>query len=508
MQISKRLVGIHPDKVLGALQQHIDAGHEKSALQAIPDLQLQHPQFHNELEQQKARLSAKLIEGVKVLDRKTAEVFRCVNCGGGLARQNPESTHVICQYCGCDAEHPATNIHLERWNKALDLESNFTIGDFFQYNNQRWQAIGVQLFSGRVREYDSEDGWETNFSRYTTWWMLNETRELAWLVDDGSDRYWSEKFIPEKPAVPDSKDKNYEHGIWKLEFAAGEFSYQPKLGEAHQSAESPRLRKMPITPGGKSVGFYTGVESRLDKNDKVKEIEFIRSREIPDSEMFTALGKDLELTDIKRWRNSIRALIVSLPLLLAVAFYLNRGGEAVTQSVDLNTASTDVQMQSIEVKEAGTMMQLTAAVNAINNNSWLGINFALQNSEGEPQYDKYLEFWRESGRDSDGAWQESKRSIKWHVRIDEPGTYQTVVSFEPASTTTKTQLRLESEPNRTSSTPFLFGGVAGFLFMMLFRSKLSSVTAVAASIAVKLKRRFEPGGKPKRERKTAKEQWS
>ena len=69
MHISKRLVGMHPDKVLGALQNHIDAGHEKSALQAIPDLQLQHPQFHNELEQTKARLSAKLVEGVKVLDR-------------------------------------------------------------------------------------------------------------------------------------------------------------------------------------------------------------------------------------------------------------------------------------------------------------------------------------------------------------------------------------------------------------------------------------------------------
>ena len=229
---------MHPDKVLGVLQQHIDAGHERSALQAIPDLQLQHPQFHDELEQQKARLSARLVDGVKVLDRDTAEVFRCVNCGGGLARQNPESKQVICQYCGCDAMHPAHDVLLERWNEALDLESNFTIGDFFQFDNRRWQAIGVQLFSGQLREFDDEDEkWESNNAYYTSWWMLNEDRELAWLIDDGTCRYWAEKFIPKDPFNPDQSDKRYEHGQWKLEFAAGEFSYQPKQGERHDSAE-------------------------------------------------------------------------------------------------------------------------------------------------------------------------------------------------------------------------------------------------------------------------------
>ncbi len=509
MQISKRLVGMHPDKVLGALQQHIDAGHDKSALQAIPDLQLQHPQFHNELEQQKARISARLIKGVKVLDRKSAEVFRCVNCGGGLARQNPESTHVICHYCGCDAEHPANDIHLERWNKAIDLESNFTIGDFFQYNDQRWQAIGVQLYSGRIREHDSEDGWETNYARYTSWWMLNERRELAWLVDDGSSRYWADKYVPEKPSTPVSSDKNYEHGQWKLEFAAGEFSYQPKSGEQHHTAERVARMHMPVRPGGRKLSYYTSVETRLDDNDKPKEIEFIRSRKISNAEMFTGLGKDLELTDIKRWRNSIVALISALPLLIGVAIYLNRGGESVTETVDITAASSEVQMQPIKVDEAGTMLQMNAVVRSLANNSWVGVNFSLSNSDGESIYQKYLEFWRESGRDSDGPWQESKRSIEWHVRVDEPDTYQAVISMEPASTTRQTTFALTTEPNRTALTPFLLAGFFGVMMMMVFRSKLSSVTAVAASIAVKLKRRFDPNGKPKRESQGKhKEQWS
>ena len=499
MHISKRLVGMHPDKVLGALQNHIDAGHEKSALQAIPDLQLQHPQFHNELEQTKARLSAKLVEGVKVLDRSAAEVFRCVNCGGGLSRQHPESTHVICQYCGCNAEHPAQNIHLERWNKALDLESNFTVGDFFEIDGQRWQSIGVQLFSGRVREY-GEDGWEKNFSRYTSWWMLNERRELAWLVDDGKKRYWADKYIPEKPMTPESSDKKYEHGVWKLEFAAGEFSYQPVPGEKLITAEKARRVSMPVRPGGKSHSYYTSVETRLDANDKPKEIEFTRSRIISNEDMLAGLGKSTESIDLKRWKHSIFGLIAALPLLVGLSLYFNKGGEEIVKSVELNSQSTDVQLQPLKVDSAGTMIEMAARINKIEVNTWIGVDLLLENSDGEVIYDKYLEFWRESGFDSDGRWEESLSSISWHLRVDEPDTYQAVVSVDPASTQPATSFQLKAEPNRAPVAPFIMAGFVSLFLMMLCRSKLSSVVSGAASIAVKLRRRFEPGGKPKKER--------
>lgn len=496
---------MHPDKVLGALQNHIDAGHEKSALQAIPDLQLQHPQFHNELEQTKARLSARLLEGVKVLDRRAAEVFRCVNCGGGLSRQHPESTHVICQYCGCDAEHPAQNIHLERWNTALDLESNFTVGDFFEFDDQRWQAIGVQLFSGNVREYD-EGAWESGYARYTSWWMLNERRELAWLVDDGSTRYWADKYIPEKPSLPETSDVKYEHGKWKLEFAAGEFSYQPVFGERHTSAEKSRKESMLARPGGKTHSYYTSAEVRLDADNNPKEVEFVRSRAISNDDMLAGLGRSAEFSDLRRWKNSIIALLAALPLLLGVNLYLNKGGEEVIKAVNLNTQSTGVEVQTLEVVDAGTTFELSAGINRIQGNSWMGVNFSLLKSDGESVYDKYLEFWRESGYDSDGRWVESLRNITWHVRVDEPDTYKAVVSVEPASTHREARFRLKSEPNRTSITPFFLAGFFSIFMVMLCRSKISSIASVAASIAVKLKRRFEPDGKPKKQIQ-AREPW-
>ncbi len=495
MQLSRRLAKLHPDKLLNTLQQHIAAGHEQAALQAIPDLQLRHPGFHNELEVVKQQLSDKLLDDVKVLNRDRAVVFRCLNCGSGLAKQSPETVHVICHYCGCDAQHPATDIALERWNNSIDLEANFTIGDFFTFEGKRWQAVGVQLFSGRVREYDSEDGWESSYSRYTNWWMLNEQRELAWLIDDGHRRYWSEKYIPQNPELPDDKNKQFEHGSWTLEFAAGEFSYQPRQGERHNSAESrhsvPGKRKAKADDknerGAKPTvnRYFNSVESRL-ADGEISEIEFFRSRMIPHETILLGLNKATELTDSKRWQRTMRTLLFALPMLAAAFLYFNRGGERVTETVALSNADKQVAVLNLPSVPQGQVLQMRGAIRGLPNNSWFGVDVTLLDSDNEEVYAKYLEFWRESGVDSDGPWSESKRSISWFVRIDEPDTYQVVIDGDAGSTAPDADFSLSVEPNRVSSTPFIVAAFLTFLTFMLSRSKASSIRAGGASIGLRL----------------------
>lgn len=494
MQTAERLASIHPDKLLGTLQSHIDDGHEQSALQAIPDLQLSHPQFHNELEELKNKLTDKLVDGVKVINPESAEVFRCVNCGGGLAKQCRDTVHVICHYCGCDAEHPATDKALDRWNQSLDLEANFTIGDFFTYADVQWQAVGVQLFSGRVREYDNEDGWETSYSRYTNWWMLNAQRELAWLIDDGSRRYWAEKYIPQNPSVPEAKDRSFEHGDWELEFAAGEFSYQPQFKEKHSSAEDRKSRALPGKDASPSKQrYYTSVESRINEQGQVTEIEFIKSRMIPHAEMLGGLGKDAALTDRNRWSNTMRGLFVALPLLAVSAFMLNRGGDQTLESVAMAKNDKQVVMQEIKVEKPGQLIKLRGSIVGLNKNSWFGVDVGLKSSDNETVYSKYLEFWRESGFDSDGAWSEADLSSSWYIRVDEPDTYRVVIDGDEQSTNPTADFRLHTEPNKTSVTPFILAGVFSLFLIMMCRSKMGSLSAAASSIALKLNKRMGDG---------------
>ncbi len=484
---------MHPDKLLGTLQAHIDDGHEQSALQAIPDLQLSHPQFHNELDAIKRKLTDKLLDDVKVINPESAEIFRCVNCGGGLTKQGRNTVHVICHYCGCDAEHPAADKALDRWNKSLDLESNFTIGDFFTYKGAQWQAVGVQLFSGRVREYNSEDGWETSFSRYTSWWMLNKQRELAWLVDDGSRRYWAEKYIPEKPAVPESKDRSFEHGEWQLEFAAGEFSYQPRHKEQHHSAESSASRALPSASQGQAASrqrYYTSVESRLDEKGRVSEIEFVKSSMIPHADMLKGLGKDVALNDRNRWSNTMRGLLVALPLLAASAFMLNRGGEQTLETIALSKNDKQVVMQQISVDKPGQLIKLRGSIAGLNNNSWFGVEVGLQSSDNEYIYSKYLEFWRETGVDSDGRWSEAILNASWYIRVDKADTYTVVIDGDEQSTSQTADFRLHMEPNKASITPFILAGFFSLFLVMMCRSKMGSLSAAASSIALKLNKRY------------------
>jgi hypothetical protein len=489
MQLNRRLADIHEDKLLSTLQAHIDDGHEQAALQAIPDLQLRHPAFDNELTEIKQKLSDKLAAEVKVLDGNTAEVFRCVNCGGGLSRQSADTVHVICQYCGCDAEHPAQDMALERWNNALDLEANFTIGDFFTYEGRRWQAVGVQLFSGRVREYDSEDGWESSWSRYTSWWMLNEQRELAWLIDDGRRRYWADKHLPDNPALPDSKDRQYEHGEWTLEFAAGEFTYQPMQQERHNSAESSTTRRLTSEGANTAHRYYSSVESRLDEHGETVEIEFFRSRMIPHDEMLEGLGKDSAKQDHRRWRNTMYGILLALPLLAAAVMYLNRGGEVIGNTVAIASNDKAVFVQTLDASDVGQLYRVRGSLKGIRDNSWFGVDVGMMNSDDEYIYNKYIEFWRESGRDSDGPWSEASLSTSWIIRIDEPGVYRFVIDADEASTNASADFSIELEPNRTSTMPFILAAALTFGLMLVSRSKMESVSAAAASIALKLQPR-------------------
>ena len=214
-----------------------------------------------------------------------------------------------------------------------------------------------------------------------------------------------------------------------------------------------------------------------------------------------ALGKAGELTDAKRWQHSILGFLLVLPLLLASALYFNRGGDAVSQSVELNTSSSNVPMQAVQVADPGTMLEFNATLNQIRDNSWMGVDFGLENSDGELIYTKYLEYWRESGFDSDGKWSESKRRFTWFTRVDSADTYKIVVSAEPTSSNKQGKLTVEVEPNKASLNPWLIGGGLSLVLVFLCRAKISAMQAVASSIAVKLRKRFDPSRKKNKKTK-------
>ena len=182
-------------------------------------------------------------------------------------------------------------------------------------------------------------------------------------------------------------------------------------------------------------------------------------------------------------------ILLALPLLAAAVMYLNRGGEVIGNTVAIASNDKAVFVQTLDASDVGQLYRVRGSLKGIRDNSWFGVDVGMMNSDDEYIYNKYIEFWRESGRDSDGPWSEASLSTSWIIRIDEPGVYRFVIDADEASTNASADFSIELEPNRTSTMPFILAAALTFGLMLVSRSKMESVSAAAASIALKLQPR-------------------
>ena len=139
------------------------------------------------------------------------KVEPCKNCGSTLKQYNPNSDVIICDHCGTSTadENPAKTTS----DKAYQVPENplLKLHETFEYHSATWQIIGCICYQGNVREWDSEDDvWETNPWKYNSWWVMNEAREIAWVVHDSTGYKWSSKTTL-KSRIPEN-DRSYEKG--------------------------------------------------------------------------------------------------------------------------------------------------------------------------------------------------------------------------------------------------------------------------------------------------------
>ena len=517
MQLLESLRQLHPEKLPGVIEQHIRDGDSNSVRQALPSLIHQHPHLSAQLKGIAERLrqppaadntarqnaddvtsardgindkSKNDVAAIETISGDHAQVFACGNCGGTVSKQHPNSQHVICHYCGCDAIHPPAS-GLARWHQLLDARSRFTIGSLFNYKNRRWQVIGVQCYRGTIREWDSEDkDWETNSYNFTLWWMLNEQRELAWISDYGKWRYWSQKFIPFKPQMPGSDDRTVEHGKWELAFAAGEFSYMPYDGEQRESREYTRSPKGLDAPKMQSSKYSYSVETGMDENGIPEEIEFIRSSKLSNAQVLAGMGSAKLLETVKRWSATSNIFIGTVAALLIGYFALS----AMFQSSTVLTGTTQArvaaptQIGTLDVKEAGESYSIELASARFTANRYIELILDIEDSDDVWAGGAEVEFWRETGRDSDGSWDESDYRATQQFRFEQPGSY--LLTLTPGET------NLESIPSFTATVrshpnpvmPFIVAGLATLAFAVVSRMRSRSRAASGASITARLRR--------------------
>ena len=506
MLLVDSLSELHPDKLLDVLKRHIDDGRAPEVRQAIPYLSQQHPQLRDTLTNLLPSLEPGE-NGPDMISGAAGVAISCTNCGGTVTRQSPDTTMVICLYCGCNAEQENPT-GLSQWKGKIDTQADFSIGSFFTFREERWQATGVQKYSGKILEWDSEDStWLSTNSRFTLWWMLNEQRELAWLSDQGNKRYWSEPYVPNQPGIPEPKNKKIEYGDWTLDFAAGEFSYHPQPQAKRKTWEFLRTPKQEQSKDSTGSRYSYTTEASLNEAGNPSEIEFFRSIEIADSDVLRGLGSKIFLATVNRWRLTGLLFFAAAALTLLSAFIVN----SITTSEHLLEVQTvfgnadEQPLGDITIEKTGVVLQFQAHLNSgLEANRWTELEIELEDSDGVYAGGYYVEFWRETGYD-DGPWDESDYRISRNLRIDEPGTYSItgLIGATNAAYPFSVTLRVISNP--TSIEPFLVAIVAGIIggILSFVRSKklANSRSSLGGRLAPRRGKRKNHGASKHRSKK-------
>ena len=392
-------------------------------------------------------MSASAFEPVKVEP--------CQNCGFPMKQFNPNSMMMTCESCGTrtgDSQPPA-------YIPQVPLNPLFKLHESFDYRGDIWQVIGCQSYRGTVTEWDSEDdAWETTPWSYHSWWVINAARELAWVVQDKTGYYWSRK-AKVTTGIPDN-NPSYEVGDWTLVSTVGEFSYFPAENEEIRSYER----------DGRSL------EVLLDEQGNNKEIEAFTSQPIDNMDLLRGFGSFEALNGIKRVSTVLKVAIACIICLVLGYFGMislesklldiptsNYTQASLNKSVDLGTISLD----------SSSLVEFSFQSSRQGRDGVFDADLVIKDSDNTLITELPVEFWRESGRDSDGPWTEDQFGSSPRIKLPAGTNYQ--LSLVPSAMTTWTEINVRGTVTRNvvSTLPIILAVLFLVLLVILVARKKS-----------------------------------
>lgn len=376
-------------------------------------------------------------------------VVNCKNCGFPMRQYNPNSMMMVCESCGT-----RTGEHRQPPTYKPELPNNplFKLHAFFETEGTTWQVIGCQSYAGYTEEWDKEDSaWERTPWNYHTWWVINEARELAWIVQDKTGYSWSRK-TKIVSGIPEG-DISYEVGHWSLLSAVGEFSYRP--AEDEQVITYERNRQ--------------SLEILLDENGNNKEIEAFIATPIPPLDLLVAFEKTEAISALTRAGLAIKTALVSI-LLLVIGFFGLQIFEETLMSIPKTTVTArsikqPIDLGSFSLSKKGLVEFSVNAPIGQRNGSFEG-DLVVKDSDNATVAEVEVSLWRESGWDSDGSWTESQSANAPRIVLPAADRYQ--LSLVPSKLTQWSQLNISGKVNRNvvSLLPVIIGGIVAVLLTL------------------------------------------
>ena len=386
------------------------------------------------------------------------KVEPCKNCGSTLKQYNPNSDVIICDHCGTSTTDE--NTAKTTSDKAYQVPENplLKLHETFEYDSATWQIIGCICYQGNVREWDSEDDvWETNPWKYNSWWVMNEAREIAWIVHDSTGYKWSSKTTLTS-RIPEN-DRSYEKGSWEIVSAVGEFSYFPTIG-------------------GTSTTYERGtssIEILLDSQGNKKEVEAFINTPIKPLDLFEAFNKTELLADLKRGKLA-RKIIFASALCLLVGYFLLTLRSETLLNVSTETTRSTWPFKLIPLGEISldkkSLLQFSFKASLPRGNGNFDADLIIEDAENRVVSALPVNFWRVSGRDSDGPWVETTKSVSSSLNLPQNKKYR--LTLKPSDLKQWKSISIKGSIKKNTASPFpMYVGILllGLLLLLQYVSQ-------------------------------------
>ncbi|NDJ85900.1 MAG: DUF4178 domain-containing protein [Chloroflexi bacterium] len=396
--------------------------------------------------------------------RSALKQLQCPNCGSPVDQHHPGTQTIVCETCG-------SHLGIGMGEPAM-LGEGTTLGrppkpikpgDVFALMGVSYIVLGRVDYEG-WDSANSSDRW-----RWTEWLLGAEDGRMLWLsYDDEAGFVLFRKIRIRAPFNPQTSAHlpidNQRSAIVKERYPArilgakGELTWQAKAGDQLNMVEG------------------AGMGKRYSLQVAESELELYEGVPVEETAIAAALGDDgwLERTKNRKARKAIMrfagiaAFIFALiGLCLGAAFYGYSGDKITSETVRLNVENPRASIP-IDLDNANRPTMVKLKLNgSLPANTWAEIDVSVRDPDEVETYVFTSEFWRETGTDSDGPWDESDYSGSGRFIPDAQGQHEVLVDLSAINEDIQNNtisVEVAVYKNSFLYTWFLgYGGLAGII---------------------------------------------
>jgi len=447
MKLDEKISELKGAKLVKYLNHQLEYGRHQEILSLYPGIMHQHPDIGGTLDRIRQTAAAAVETASTDIPGHQIKQHQCTGCGASLNLNDNQATVIACQYCGTisSEEHPDDQKSLNAGKPNHFKPYRFIrLGDEAEFDGMSYKVVGRMVYSGSCYEWDDEDrSYERCLWRFDEWLLLGSDRRFRYLVEDKEGCMFAKDFVPSQPSIPvpgqhtlslqnDVRAQQItERGDYQLAYFEGEFGWLPQIKEQLKTWEYEYKRQI-----------YS-VETRHRGDSPDQEIEFYVTKKIDRRSLLKAFKRETELNrlmsdeqvqkDYTQW--SWIAGIAGIVILIFGLLNSTRSGNPVfQQTVSLNQISQNgLLLGPVQMDKVNTVYRTIMKASGIQDNQFTWVGAELINAQNQAVNALVGDFWRESGRDSEGPWSESKLKTKDHFRLTTPGEYYFRLFLDPGS---------------------------------------------------------------------------